>query len=121
MKKSIKGLLICPDKRTITEVEVNSEDSLQAMYNLIECSAVDVGRGGLQFLPSSPQDDVWFDDEAAFSDKKTGFMLPGWVPLTGNGLILGFDDEGNCTDHTLTTQDVETLRQKIRWMVRFSS
>lgn len=120
MKKTIKGLLICPDTRTITEIDVNNEDSLQAMYEAIKCDCVDVGRGGLQFLPSKPQDDVWFDDEAKFSEKENCFLLPGWVPLIGNGLILGFDDAGNSTNHTLTQEDVAMLRQIIRWCKRQS-
>ena len=43
------------------------------------------------------------------------FKLPEWVPLVGRGLILGFDDEGECVDHTLTPEDIEVLKLTIKW------
>ena len=116
--KVLKGLLIDPEKREISEVEIPvGEDGscLNGMYRAIGCSAVDVGRGGLRYLPNHPEDDVWFDDEGLFSDCKYSFKLPGWVPLIGRGLILGFNDEGDSVDHTLKPKDVQVLRLTIMW------
>ena len=118
MSKSIKGLLIDPEKREISEVSIPADDDgscLEGMYSALHCTAVDVGRGGLSYLPSHPADDVWFDDEGLYSDCTALFLLPGWVPLVGRGLILGFDDEGNSVDHTLTAEDIEELKRTIRW------
>ena len=118
MSKSIKGLLIDPEKREISEVSIPFDDEgscLDGMYRALNCTAVDVGRGGLRYLPSHPEDDVWFDDEGLFSDCESMFQLPEWVPLVGRGLVLGFDDEGECVDHHLTADDVEALKHSILW------
>ena len=117
----IKGLLIDPERRTITEVEIPVDEdgsSLDGMYRALDCSTVDCGRGGLFGLPGRPADDVWFDDEGLYSDKHDGFVLPGWVPIIGRGLILGFDADGNSVDHTLSGDDVEALTRTIRWWRR---
>ena len=120
--KVLKGLLIDPEKREISEVEIPVEEDggcLNGMYRAIGCSTVDVGRGGLSYLPSHPADDVWFDDEGLFSGCKFSFMLPGWVPLIGRGLILSFDEDGNSVDHTLTPADINALKCSIRWGRQF--
>lgn len=118
--KTIKGILIEPSTSSIREVDVeldgNSSSTLKSMYKLLNCSCVDVGRGGLKFLPSSPDDDVWFDDEGAFRKNEPGFMLPDWVPLIGNGLILSYNDEGDCVSHHLTEEDLKVLREKIQFV-----
>lgn len=118
MSKALKGLLIDPEKLEISEVEIPIDDDgscLQGMYHALGCSAVDVGRDGLSYLPGHPKDDVWFDDEGLFSDKSGMFVLPNWVPLVGRGLILGCDDEGECVDHTLTAEAVAELKRTIVW------
>ena len=118
MSKTIKGLLIDPEKREISEIEIPFDDDgscLHGMYEALNCTAVDCGRGGLCYLPSSPSDDIWFDDEGLYSDCEAMFKLPEWVPLVGRGLILGFDDEGECVDHTLTPEDIEVLKLTIKW------
>lgn len=123
MSKNIKGLLIDPYAQKITEVQIPVEDDgscLNGMYRAIGCECVDVGRGGLRYLPSHPEDDVWFDDEASFTDKTQCFAIPGWQPLIGKGLILGYDDNGNSIDHTLTPEDVEELEESIFWIERRS-
>jgi hypothetical protein len=114
--KVISGFLIDPETQTIKQVSVSFDQNgslLNSIYNLLQCSFVDVGRGCLCYLPSGCSDDVWFDDEGMFSDYEFGFQLPGCVPLVGRGLILGYDDEGDCISSTLTQSDVDTLKRSI--------
>lgn len=122
MRNSIKGLLIDPENQTITEVDVikdeNQESHLASIYEHLKCSWVDVGRNCLSYLPSKPQDDLWFDDEGNFSDCPYIFQLPRLVPLVGRALILSYDDEGNSCSHTLTLDDIEELRATVIWGVR---
>ena len=123
MKKAIKGLLVDPEKQTITEVDVecddNGESHVESIYKHLDCSCFDVARRLLTFLPSIPDDDVWLDDEAGFNGGKYMFLLPGFVPLVGRGLILSHDYRtGESLSHTLTAHDIEVLRDKICWMVR---
>ncbi|MDD4817310.1 MAG: hypothetical protein PHI85_05010 [Victivallaceae bacterium] len=120
--QSIKGVLIDPEKRTVSEVDVvldHEGSSLHGMYDVLGCSCVDVGCGGLSFLPSRPDDDLWFDDEGLFRGDDCGcFMLPNSVPLVGRGLILGCDDNGRSIGHHLTAEDIDVLRSEVVFMDR---
>ena len=118
---NIKGLLIDPETQTITEVDVINDEHgscLQSLYDHLKCSCVDVKSGLLSYLPREPMDDIWFDDEGNYSDCPYMFLIPGFVPLIGRGLILSFGDKGECLSHTLTQQDIDHLRQSITWFKR---
>lgn len=118
---NIKGLLIDPETQTITEVDVINDEHgscLESLYDHLKCSCVDVTRGLLSYLPREPMDDIWFDDEANYSDCPYMFLIPGFVPLIGRGLILSIGDEGGCLSHTLTEQDIEYLKLSIKWFKR---
>lgn len=116
-QKTIKGILIDPENGKIEEVDVPVEkygSTLRSLYRLIGCSCVDVGRGGLTYLPSHPVDDVWFDDEAALIEDPPGtFQIPGWVPIIGKGVILSFDKRDYSVSHTLTPDDLEALKKTV--------
>lgn len=119
----IKGLLIDPENQTITEVEVtpdkNGETHLDSIYDHLNCTCVDVGRYLLEYLPSNPKDDIWFDDEGNYSNCPYMFLLPGYVPLIGRGLILSHDDsDGRSLSHSLSSADIEFLRKTVRWFKR---
>lgn len=116
MKNTFKGLLIDPTERTITEVE--TDGGLKSMYALIGCTCVDMARGGFQFLPSNPTDDLWFDDEGLYSDCMDCFVVPGMVPLIGKGLILGYNDDGDSIGHSLTEDDIFALRHSVEFISR---
>ena len=115
MNGIIKGLLIDPEAETIEEVEVKTENGnqLASMYELLKCDLVDCAGSGLNFLPSSCGDDIWFDDEGEFRANAARFEIPGWIPIFGCGLILSHDGEGNCLSHTLTNHDIEVLKEEI--------
>jgi hypothetical protein len=46
------------------------------------------------------------------------FQIPGYVPLIGKGLILGYDNMGRSTSHTLTQTDINLLRSGISYYER---
>lgn len=118
MGKSIKGLLIDPEKRSITEVDIlTGEDGghLESMYEHLQCEHVDVCGGGLDWLPGGCFDDIWFDDEGMLCEPEYFFQIPGWHALAGRGLILGRDSEGHSTSHTLSEIQIEVLRSHVRF------
>jgi hypothetical protein len=118
----LKGLLIDPENQTITEVDVypdrDGESHLSSMYSHLNCRQVYLARDILTFLPSGPADDVWFDEEGNYSGYLYMFQIPGYVPLIGKGLILGYDNMGRSTSHTLTPVDINLLRSGIRYYKR---
>lgn len=114
----ITGWLIKPDEKSIERVELKADKEgsiLNEMYRLLQCDYVEVGRHGLAYLPSQPDDDIWFDEEGLFRDYEYGFEIPNWVPILGRGLILGYNHLGDCISSTLTNLDVEELFRTIRF------
>lgn len=121
MNNSIRGVLIDPENKTITEVDVPADSNgsyLTGICSHLQCEWVEVGRSCLEYLPSSPADDLWFDEDGNFGDGMFAFKTPRLVPLIGRGLILSYDDEGRCVSHTLTTEDIEQLNASIEWLTR---
>ena len=114
----ITGWLIKPEERSIEKVEVHADKEgsiLQDLYKHLQCDYVDVGSHGLTYLPSQPDDDIWFDDEGLFRNYEYGWQIPDWVPIVGRGLILGYDHLGESTSATLTNQDTDVLFQTIQF------
>jgi hypothetical protein len=112
----VTGWLIKPDEKSIERVELRADSDgsiLQEMYKHLQCDYVEVGRHGLAYLPSQPDDDIWFDEEGLFRDYEYGFEIPNWVPILGRGLILGYNHLGDCTSSTLTNLDIEELFRTI--------
>ena len=102
-----KGILINTENRTITEVDVvrNEEGSqLPSIYEHVKCSMVEV-------VQYDDKNDVYVDEEGLLSvDENTKFFkLKNYPqPLSGNGLIMGFDNEtGENGSTNLTIDEVK--------------
>lgn len=90
----MKGILIDPKARTITEVEV--EKGIDAIYALIQAGTFDC-------VYINPHNSVFVDDNGLLNDPEFFFILKGYPqPLAGRGLILGCDDEGESCSATVT-------------------
>jgi len=62
------------------------------------------------------EDTIYCDDESLlrFDDIKGGFIMEGWVvPLVGNAILLGADEEGESGDVKTTA---EQLMSEIVWV-----
>lgn len=90
----MKGILINPESRTITEVEVKK--GINAIYALIHADTFDC-------VYIDPHNTVYVDDNGLLNDPEFFFKLQGYPqPLAGRGLILGVDDEGGSRSATVT-------------------
>lgn len=107
-----KGILIDVNNKTITEVTVEKNSNgthLDSLYKLIGCEMVQVVSVG--------ENDIYVDEEGLLKlTPSTNFFK--WKdypqPLTGNGLILGYDDStGQNIDVTMT---VEEVKQKVKFL-----
>ena len=102
-----KAILIDVHNRTITEVNVLEDKSgsqLSSIYEHLKCSifeCVNIGKN-----------DIYVDEEGILDvtpDTKFFFYKGTHQPLSGNGLIMGFDDEtGESVDTTLTIDEVKS-------------
>lgn len=100
----IKGLLIDPINKKVTEVEF--EHSLDEIYKLINCDTFAV-----PFIFSN-NDSLFVDDEGLLKDPEHFFMISEYGrPIAGMGLILGTDEEGESV--SAKTKEIEVL-----WMTR---
>jgi muramoyltetrapeptide carboxypeptidase LdcA involved in peptidoglycan recycling len=99
----MRGILIDPFKRTVTEVDTIG--NLAAIYELlgVDCvTAVSVGENQILFL----------DDEGLFVPKEEQeyWHLKGSnQPYAGKGLLLGLDEEGENIDSAMTFWEVNLL------------
>jgi hypothetical protein len=101
-----KGILIDTKKRTISYVDVtpNKKGSyLPSIYEHIGCTRFEVVE-----LPN--QNDLFCDEESMLSmDENTMFFkIDGMmsVPIAGNGLILGLNEDGDSIDTNITLMDI---------------
>lgn len=109
----MKGYLIDPQEKTITEVDVDMSDGLKAVYKLLDCRLVEA------VYLNEAQDCVFVNEEGLMDgtiDTYGMFLVTGTarsVPLAGRGVVLGFDpDQG-------ASADVQASIDSIRAMVSF--
>jgi len=104
MKKAIR---INVEKRILEDIEISSElssitDAIGNNCSLF-CCPVDFDNG----------DTIYADDESLlrYDDIKGGFIMPDFrVPLVGNAIVLGTDEEGDSID---VKTDINELAEKI--------
>ena len=102
----MRGILINPWTKEITEVQV--EEGLQAMYVLLSNPApeVRVDCFAIGFMWQNG-DTLYVDDEGLFK-AQAFFSVNGQAQaMTGRGLILGSDDEGNSVDIKSSLTDIQ--------------
>lgn len=114
--KKLKGLLIDPEWRKVSEVMIDADKKLRSIYKVLECDTVAIAHDGI------PGVDIWIDEEGMFKDPEHFFMPPAYIKyscwIARRGLILGHDLNGDCTDHTLTAEQIETLRTQIKFGIK---
>ena len=78
---TIKGFLINPFDKTITNVEV--EDTLEAYYKILDCECID----GMKVDNTNH---LWVDDNGYFREDQAFFTFGRYPnPIAGKALILG--------------------------------
>lgn len=107
----LKGILIDVQNREIKEVVI--EEGIKPIYEQIKCDTFDV-------VQIDDVNDIYVDDNGLLSlnEKSMFFHYKGYhQPLSGNGLILGNDDEsGESIDTTLKVEDV---RKNVKFLTMF--
>lgn len=99
----IRGILIDPFTRTVTEVE--TEGGLASIYELLGVAYVTV-------IPISDGQAIYIDDEGLLVEKGHQEYWQ-WAgsnqPYAGKGLVLGGDEEGDNVDATSTLEEIAGL------------
>ena len=103
----IKGILIDPTRRIIDWVDV--KEGYQGTNDVLKCEIS-------QCVQLDDLNDIWVDEEYHYKDGLDWFTLPNINPVKNRGLILGFDEEGNCSDCTLS---LDYVKKHVRFMDSF--
>jgi hypothetical protein len=112
----MRGILIDPDTRTVTEIETKGD--LDAMHGALTrpgCARND----DINAVRITPHDDLWVDGEGLLKPDVPVFRLQGYDhPLAGRGLILGNNGAGE----SISTQiAIERLCEVIIWTDHFTT
>ena len=99
----MKAILIDVKNQEIKEIE--HDNTLENIYNLIDCRVFDVVR-------IDDVNSIFVDDEGLLQQNQLYFSYNDRA-LAGSGLILGVDNAGESIASTLTVEDVEA---KVQWL-----
>lgn len=111
-----RGILIDVENKTISEVEVVRDETgsqLPSIYGHLKCSTFEV-------VGYDYKNDVYVDEEGLMfmNDNTKFFKLKNYSqPLSGNGLIMGFDDETG--ENGDTKLSLEEVKEQITFMSAF--
>jgi hypothetical protein len=114
-KGTVRGILVDPFARTVTEVQHDTSDyrniytALSAPEHKVDCFTVlNVGDD-----PDGQDGSMFLDDNGLLVGRTSFFLWTGYPqPLAGKGLILGCDDEGETIGTSLT---LDYVQQHVAW------
>ena len=97
-----KAILIDVQAQTITETQIGHYSDIYAK----------IGSGCHTFacpVEFDNGDSLYIDDEGLYHDPKGCFVMKGWaVPVVGNAIILGSDEEGESVDCQSTIEAIQS-------------
>ncbi|GAB2797798.1 hypothetical protein GCM10027275_49080 [Rhabdobacter roseus] len=97
----ISAIKIDVVKKEVYQIQI--EDTLEAMYEAIDCQIV-------ERVVINRNNDLWLDEEGLLHHPQPPkFWFKGAnTPITGNGLICGFNGEGQMISTTLSVEEIES-------------
>ena len=88
----MRAIFIDAENRQVSEILI--ENSLQAFYDKIKCRLIQIVDCGMDA-------DLIVDEEGRLRDWEVGFVIPWSVPIAGNAIVIGYDDDGDFADCNL--------------------
>ena len=106
----MRAILIDPQQRTVTEIEVQGKDYTE-LYGILDC---DIFTSSVRF---ETEDMMLIDDEGLFKEPEDFFILTQDfpAPIAGKAVILGTDDEGDTAPCLIP---LERITKQISWASR---
>lgn len=105
----MKAFLINPETRTIEQIEYTG--NWRDIYPLIDCDCFTT-------MDIDGSNTVFVDDEGLLHGGERHFFVlgEGYQPLCGKGLVLGYDEEGETVEPSIT---LEQLQSRVTWPTEF--
>ncbi|MEJ2316631.1 MAG: hypothetical protein P8Y83_06695 [Gammaproteobacteria bacterium] len=94
----MKAHLINPENRSIEEIDLSGGmDEIRTIigYDTIESDAV-----------GSDGDYLFFDEECFLRGTEGRFQIDTLIPVSGKGIVAGYDGEGHFSDVTIGTEEL---------------
>jgi hypothetical protein len=102
----IKAVLVDPEKKELSEIELSKSDILEEIKAVIDCDTSIMGSASLDFSTArSWKHSACFDDVGRLAHKEP-FFFEG-VNICGKTVVTGVDNEGDST--SCTVEEVEGL------------
>ncbi len=108
MSRTIKAILIDTFNKEVKEVTyTEGENSLKEIYQLLRCNCITSAESYL-FEPLGHA--LFVDDEGLLLDEPIGaFQIADGQVLSGNGLIVSTDEEGETQSHFLKIEILKSI------------
>ena len=95
----MKALLINPIDKSLQPTEVDNKDDIIKLIGYDTVIADDVGSNG---------DQLYFDEECFLRGTEGRFQLDKLIPVSGTGVIVGSDSNGELTDLQSDFEDIKS-------------
>jgi len=109
----MRGILIDPTTRTITECELEQKNLFDQLYKLMDCDMVE--RFSLPYHQNDrarSMDDMWLDEMGWLKGSTKGFMYGGAL-FAGKCVLLGANADGSKSKSTKLK--LEQVKQLVVW------
>lgn len=101
----MKALLIRPEAQSIETIEINSFDDIVRVvgYQTIAIDEVD-----------AEGDRLFFDEECFLRGSEGRFQIDSLIPVSGNGVVMGAEEDGSGLRDVTLSQDDLAARTKFQ-------
>jgi hypothetical protein len=107
-KEIINAILIDVENREVKEILIDS--SIESIHSTLKCTCITCAE---DYIFRTVDHALFVDDEGLLTSKPLGAfqILQGQV-ISGNGLIVGIDEEGESVDHNF---DIDSFIPMVRF------
>jgi hypothetical protein len=110
----MRAYLIDPEQRTITEIDFGHDKRTREIGQLIGCHYITTGSRPLNGSLEEGFDALFVSDDEIEGDPKHWFQIdadrdpPSSFPITGRGLVIGTDRDGEDCDARVSLDELES-------------
>lgn len=100
----MKALLIKPTDQTIESIDINSQQDIIDLIGYDTVIADEIDDQG---------DKLYFDEECFLRGTEGRFQLDKLIPVSGNGIIIGSNDDDSLSD---LKSDPDDIKSRIKFL-----
>jgi len=101
----MKALLISAETQSIEKINIEGRDDIVRLIGFDTLESDEVGTAG---------DRLFFDEECFIRGHSGRFQIDTMIPVSGKGVIVGADTDGNSLRDV--AMDVDDLKSRIKYL-----